>query len=213
MLLLSVMGCVGVSALLCFSVCVYIYIFFHLKFNSHCLTFSWCLRKSSVREAREVCGEGLCLCSMYVCVRLCGSLSWHFLFALIPPVALAIRSLSAISPLPYSEGKDRAKIPYVLNITLDFLVLSCLFFSCLLSPIFLFLYLLSMTLLSSLFSFSAHFTLLYVFSSLLFSSPFLLFLWIEIVLGPRTAAFSSLEVSEKHRCTDFIISEWCHSQK
>lgn len=76
--------------------------FLCLKFNSHCRTSTRRPRKSSVRVGRQF----VSLQRGWPCASLCG----HFLFALIPPVALAIRSLSAISPLPCSEGEQKHPI-------------------------------------------------------------------------------------------------------
>ena len=117
--------CVGECALLCVCVCVCTRVsFFLLKFNSHCLTSPWCPRKSSVKVGSwgGLWWVGVCLSSMYVCVvSLWVAVRPFFLFALIPAVALAFHSLSAISPLPCSDGEDGAKIPRVLTIILNFL--------------------------------------------------------------------------------------------
>lgn len=109
-------------ALLCIRVSMYV-AFFFLKFNSHCVTSPQCLRKSSVRAGSwgGLWWVSMCLLSMYVYV--CFFVP-YFLFALIPLVAQAIHSLSAINPLPCSEGKDRAQILHGLTLTLYFCLLS-----------------------------------------------------------------------------------------
>lgn len=59
--------------------------------------------------AGDFCREWVCLYSVNVYVCLYVAFWGHFLFALIPSVAQAFQSLSAISPLPCSEEKDRTK--------------------------------------------------------------------------------------------------------
>lgn len=153
-------ACVGEGALMCthVRVCFFALFFPRLKFNSHCHTSTRCPRKSSVRMGRQF----VSLQRGWTCASLCG----RFLFALIPPVALAIRSLSAISPLPCSEGEDGAETPNFQRILQLFTFSSIFFFG-----LFLLSFFFSLTILI-LFS---------PFLSLLFSPFFFLQTEIELV--------------------------------